>query len=181
MARIIFTTLGALLNLVQLALPFWAWATGLEVGFGPKTHPFGGWEIGFYFIYLVAYFLLVGIVYITNDVVPLTWWFASPKKRIYHSEFGVLWAEVEELNDHSGTKVMTIWKQYWLFSKRITYVEYTDNRDLLISRTKTELDSLSKVKKEKVEKKSKNPAFDDWDGYIDKQSKRDDKLNGIGI
>jgi len=173
MARLIFTTLGALLNLAQLAFPFWAYATGFKIGF----KSFEGTDIIIYFFLLVAYSLLVGIVYITNDVVPLTWWFASPKKRICHAELGTLWAEISD-SDHSTQKEMTIWKQYWLFSMKIAQVEYTDSKDLLIQRTKRELDELHSKRRQK---KSKNPAFDEWDGYLDAQSKRDDKLNGIGI
>lgn len=178
MARIIFTTLGALLNLAQLALPFWAWTTGLKVGFGPKTHPFGGWDIGFYFLCLVVYLFGVFIIYSLSDICPPSWWFASPKKRICHAELGTLWAEISDRGDHSGTKEMTIWKQYWLFSKQIAQVEYTDSKELLIQRTKRELDGLHSKRRQK---KSKTPAFDEWDGYLDAQSKRDDKLNGIGI
>lgn len=178
MARIVFTTLGALLNLAQLVFPFWAWTTELKFVKGGPT--FGGWDFLGYYLILVVYLVIIAIIYFISDICPPSWWFVSPKKRIYHTDLGVLWAEISERDDHSGTKEMTIWKQYWLFSKRIANVEYTDNRDLLISRAKTELDGFV-LKREKEKKKSKNPAFDEWDGYIDKQSKRDDKLNGIGI
>lgn len=177
MSRKIFITIGVIFNLIQLAFPFWAWTT--EFKFHSKV--FGGLDIPIYFLLLVVYFLVIGLIYFTRDITCLSWWFAGPNKRIYHSELGELWADIEELNDYSSTKVMTIYKQYWLYSKRITYIEYTDNRDLLISRTKAELDGIYLEKNKKKKKKSENPAFDEWDGYFDKQSERDDKLDKIGI
>lgn len=178
MSRFIFKTIGILLNTIQILFPFWAWSTGLEISFGSKTHPFGGWDTGFYLLCLVVYLTIVALFYFINNMCPPSWWFASPKKRIYHAELGTLWAEISERDDHSTQKEMTIWKQYWLFSKQIAQVEYTHNTELLIQRTKRELDDLYS---KRLQKKSKNPTFDEWDGYLDKQSKRDDKLNGIGI
>jgi hypothetical protein len=40
------------------------------------------------------------------------------------------------------------------------------------------LDDL--YQKENVEK-NKKTAFEEWDGYLDTQSKRDDKLNKLGV
>ncbi len=39
--------------------------------------------------------------------------------------------------------------------------------------------SLDRIYHEELEKKRRKKSLNDWDGYIDTQSKRDDKLNQI--
>ncbi len=178
MSRKIFITIGVIFNLTQLLFPFWAWAT--ELTFVKDGPVFGGWDFLGYYMILLVYLLIIGVFYSFRDVVPPSWWIFSPKKRIVHGELGELWAEIA--TDNGNNKVMRIYKQFWLYSKIITEVEYTDDKYSLISLTKHKLDYIVREREtEKEKKKSENPAFDEWDGYLDKQSERDDKLNKIGI
>lgn len=71
-----------------------------------------------------------------------------------------------------------IYKQRWLYQVLLEKVDYTDDIHTLTTRTKYRLDEL--YKKERYEK-NKYSNFEEWDGYLDAQSKRDDKLNSLGI
>ena len=82
------------------------------------------------------------------------------------------------INVDDKVEWLDIYKQRWFYQKLLTSVEYTDNIGALTGRTKIKLDGL--YEKECVGKvKWRN--FDEWDGYLDQQSKRDDKLNKLGL
>lgn len=137
---------------------------------------FSGWGILIAYLLLLVYLLATLVASFSNNYCPISFWFWSADKRIYHDGLGTL---------YSGTPVtqnkvecIYIYKQRWLYQIEIAKVEYTDNLHTLVIRTKSKLDDL--YQKEKSEK-NKYSTFEEWDGYLDTQSKRDDKLNKLGV
>ena len=65
----------------------------------------------------------------------------------------------------------------WLYLVNIGSVQYTDNQDILVSRIKSEIDRYNS---KNVQKKHKS-VLDTWDGYVDDKSRREDRLNQIGV
>ena len=162
MKRKTFITIGILINILELTLPLL----------------FNGWGILIAYLVSALYVLGVMILYYTNDRIPLTFWF-DRYKEIYHSDYGTLYTEIMQKNPNGRfaedkKKYLYIFKQRWLSLKLLTKVEYHDDINKLINSTKYELDKLYKESGVDVN-------FEKWDGYLDTESKRDDKLNKLGV
>jgi hypothetical protein len=160
MNRKIYITLGILLNLIELISP-------IILG--------SGWGILILYLVLAGYLLITLITAVFNNYCPLSYWFWSASKKIYHDGFGVLYSRVDQ---EDKSEFLMIYKQRWLYQVLLEKVDYTDDIHTLTTRTKYRLDEL--YKKERYEK-HKYSNFEEWDGYLDAQSKRDDKLNSLGI
>ena len=160
MNRKIYITLGILMNIVELTIPAL----------------FSGWGILIAYLCLLAYLLATLVASFSNDYCPISFWFWSSDKRIYHNGFGTLFSGTPV--KHDKVEWIHIYKQRWLYQVEIAKVEYTDNLHTLVIRTKSKLDDI--YQKENAEK-NKKTAFEEWDGYLDTQSKRDDKLNKLGV
>lgn len=162
MKRKTFITLGILMNLLELTVPLL----------------FNGWGILIAYLLLIVYVLAVLVIYVMNDMHPLTFWFYKYKE-IYHSGYGTLYTEIRSKNP-SGKFVedrrtnLYIFEQGWLSLKLLTKVEYHDDINRLINSAKYELDKLYK-------ESGSDSKFEQWDGYLDTESKRDDKLNKLGV
>jgi hypothetical protein len=137
---------------------------------------FSGWGILIAYLLLLVYLFATLVISFGNNYCPISFWFWSPDKRIYHDGLGVLFSGTPTVDDK--VEWIHIYKQRWLYQVEIAKVEYTDNLHTLVIRTKSKLDDL--YQKENVEK-NKKTAFEEWDGYLDTQSKRDDKLNKLGV
>ena len=162
MKRKTFITIGILINILELTLPLL----------------FNDWGILIAYIVSAVYVLGVLILYYTNDRIPLTFWF-DRYKEIYHSDYGTLYTEIMQKNPNGRfaedkKKYLYIYEQRWLSLKLLTKVEYYDDINRLINSTKYELDKLYKESGVDVN-------FEKWDGYLDTESKRDDKLNKLGV
>jgi hypothetical protein len=160
MNRKIFITLGILMNLSMIIVPILL---------------LSGWNIIIAYLCLLAYMLGVGFIYVYNESVPPSWWFGGATKKIYHSGFGTIYSLLSE-NEHKTITDLVIYEQKWFCQKQILKIDYTENIDVLISRVKKGLDNKYLLMQEKAE-----TPFEKWDGYLDTQSKRDDKLNKLGI
>jgi hypothetical protein len=90
------------------------------------------------------------------------------QKRIYYSDLGYFYL--------SGTKTLTIWEQNFFYSKKLGYIWYNGDVDKLRTEIKSKLDTIYEKELEELKKKK---SLKDWNGYIDKKSERDDKLNKI--
>lgn len=157
-----FITLGILMNLLELTIPLL----------------FNSWGILIAYLVSVVYVLGVMLLYLTNDMTPLTFWFYKYKE-IYHTGYGTLYTEINPINPNGRfvedrRKNLYIFEQRWLSLKLLTKVEYHVDINRLINSTKYELDKLYK---ESVA----DSKFEQWDGYLDTESKRDDKLNKLGV
>ena len=137
---------------------------------------FHGWDILFAYLIVLSYLLVIGIIYIGNHLVPVSFWFDQYKK-IYHADFGTLYTDI--VSD-KGTDSVWIYEQRWFYMKKIAQVEYSENIQILVDRIKYNLDSIYKHNLEKSIKKNRT-HFKEWDGYLDTESKRDDKLNKLGL
>jgi hypothetical protein len=162
MKRKTFITIGILINILELTLPLL----------------FNGWGILIAYLVSAVYVLGVLVLYYTNDRIPLTFWF-DRYKEIYHSDYGTLYTEIMQKNPNGRfvedrMKYLYIFEQRWLSLKLLTKVEYHDDINKLIYSTKYELDKLYKESGVDVN-------FEKWDGYLDTESKRDDKLNKLGV
>jgi hypothetical protein len=160
MKRKTYIAAGITMNLLQLGIPW----------------TFHGWDILFAYLMLLAYFLIIAIIYLGNHLVPVSFWFDQYKK-IYHADFGTLYTDI--LND-KGVDYVCIYEQRWFYMKKIAQVEYSENIQILVDRIKYNLDSIYKHNLEKSIKKNRT-HFKEWDGYLDTESKRDDKLNKLGL
>ena len=84
-----------------------------------------------------------------------------------------------ETSSYNSEKKVDLFKQRWLYLVNIGSVEYTDNQDILVSRIKSEIDRYNS---KNVQKKHKSKSvLDTWDGYVDDKSRREDRLNQIGV
>jgi len=160
MNRKIYIGLGILMNIVELTIPAL----------------FSGWGILIAYLLLLVYLFATLVISFGNNYCPISFWFWSPDKRIYHDGFGTLYSGAP--TTHDKVEWIHIYKQRWLYQVEIAKVEYTDNLHTLVIRTKSKLDDI--YQKENAEK-NKKTAFEEWDGYLDTQSKRDDKLNKLGV
>ena len=162
MKRKTFITIGILMNILELTLPLL----------------FNGWGILIAYLVSILYLATVMVLYYTNDRTPLSFWF-DRYKEIYHSDYGTLYTEIMQKNPNGRfvedrKKYLYIYEQRWLSLKLLTKVEYHDDINKLINSTKYELDKLYKESGVDVN-------FEKWDGYLDTESKRDDKLNKLGV
>jgi len=161
MKRKTYIVTGIIMNLLETAIPLLF---------------FHGWNILFAYLVLLAYLLVIGIIYIGNHLVPVSFWFDQYKK-IYHADFGTLYTDI--VND-KGVDSVWIYEQRWFYMKKIAQIEYSEDIQTLVHRIKYNLDSIYKQNQEKSIKKNRK-HFREWDGYLDTESKRDDKLNKLGL
>ena len=91
------------------------------------------------------------------------------RKQIYFSELGYFY--IKYVNNN-----VKVYKQTPFFSNYLFDVSYNGDLDRLKNDIKTSLKQLysEELKKKRIKNNLKN-----WDGYIDTQSKRDDKLKQI--
>ena len=107
------------------------------------------------------------------DVCPFTFGYLTHKrKRIYYADLGYFY--MRSKNDSNKTIVVS--KQGYLISKVLIEVDYNGSIDELRSEIKSNLDYLYKDELERIKRKKE---LNGWDGYIDIQSKRDDKINQV--
>jgi hypothetical protein len=91
------------------------------------------------------------------------------RKQIYFSELGYFYIK------HNNTKVK-VYKQTAFVSKYLFDVSYNGNLEPLKNNIKS---SLKQLYSDELKKKTLENNLKNWDGYIDTQSKRDDKLNQL--
>ena len=90
------------------------------------------------------------------------------QKRIYYSELGYFYM--------SGKSKLTIWKQGYFVSHRLFNVYYGGDIEAVRQEIKSELE---RIFERELEENQRRKLLKDWNGYIDKKSERDDKLNQI--
>jgi hypothetical protein len=94
--------------------------------------------------------------------------FLFGQKRIYYSDLGYFYM--------SGKSTLSIWKQGIFFSKRLFKVHYVGDIEYTRNKIKSELE---KIYSRELEENRRRKLLKDWNGYIDKKSERDDKLDKI--
>ena len=172
MERKIFITLGKITTLIHLTLPFIIWGSSLSTM--KPSDIFAKYAL--YYLILIVYYFIMLFICASNDIHSHAFWFFAPSKRIFHADAGEFWASFD--NNPTGKKV-DLFKQRWLYLVNIGSVEYTDNQDVLVSRIKSEIDRYNS---KNVQKKHKSKSvLDNWDGYVDDKSRREDRLNQIGF
>ena len=154
----VYITIGIIMNLILLGAPLL----------------FTGWHIFFAYIGSLLYILVTGLVNVMYDRCPPSYWF-FPYKKIYHSDLGELYCEAGKPSKNETEKVY-IYEQRWLSITKIAEVSYTDDIEDLKKLIKTQLDHVYYLRM-----KDNSSDFEKWDGYLDTQSKRDDKLNQLGL
>jgi len=92
-------------------------------------------------------------------------------KRIYYSKLGYFWTIKIKDKIH-------VFQQNYFYLKRLFYVNNSDNINVITNNIKSELDY--RLQKE-IENKKFNDTYKNWNGFLDKQSERDGKLNDIGV
>ena len=90
------------------------------------------------------------------------------QKRIYYSDLGYFYM--------SGKSKLTIWKQGYFVSHRLFNVYYGGDIEAVRQEIKSELE---RIFERELEENQRRKLLKDWNGYIDKKSERDDKLNQI--
>lgn len=157
----LYITIGILHNLIFLSLPFFIFQ---------KTDVAG---IIIYYILFILYMVIsLVITAVGSKRIPINLWFFRPEKRIY-SEWGEYWIDIwDKRVVYQQKKIVYIYKLGFFSFNKISELDYIENLDTMKVNIKSKLDEINK--KEKT-------IFDDWDGYLDKASGRDDKLNKLGI
>ena len=92
-------------------------------------------------------------------------------KKIYYSDLGYFWC-------CKRGNYVTIYEQKLFSMIRISKVDYYGDIESLRFRIKSEIESIYEVK---LRDRNISDNFKNWDGYIDKKSERDDKLEKLGI
>lgn len=95
---------------------------------------------------------------------PIFFW----HKRIYYADLGYFYI--------SGNERITVRKFEYFYTRALFSVQYDGDVEKLRLDIKSKLDLIYA---EELEKKRKVRKLKDWNGYLDKQSERDDKLNQI--
>ena len=135
-------------------------------------------KYGLYYLILIVYYFIMLLICASNDIHSHAFWFFAPSKRIFHADAGEFWASFDNNpTGYNSEKKVDLFKQRWLYLVNIGSVEYTDNQDILVSRIKSEIDRYNS---KNVQKKHKS-VLDTWDGYVDDKSRREDRLNQIGV
>lgn len=158
----LFIKIGILHNLIFLSLPFFLFQ---------KTDVT---EIIIYYTVFILYMLASTIISATGmSRIPVNIWFFRPQKKIY-TEWGEYWIEIWDKRGslYHPKKIVIIYKLGFFSIRKIGEVDYVDNLETMKSRIKNTLTDINY--KEKT-------VLDDWDGYLDKQSEREDKLNKLGV
>jgi hypothetical protein len=97
------------------------------------------------------------------------WPLTLGRKKIYYSELGYFYISFKK-------DKVKVFKQTSFNSKFLFDLTYSGDNEHLSSRIKANLDDIYK---ENLRAKNIKNSFKKWDGYIDKKSKRDDKLNQL--
>ena len=156
----LYITIGILHNLIFLSLPFFLFQK-LDVA-----------GIIIYYVLFIVYMVISMIISVGSKRIPINLWFFRPEKRIY-SECGEYWIDIwDKQNLYNPKKIVYIYKLGFFSFNKISEVDYIENLNTMKVNIKSKLDEINK--KERT-------IFDDWDGYLDKASGRDDKLNKLGI
>lgn len=157
----LFIKIGILHNLTFLSLPFFIFQ---------KTDVAG---IIIYYILFIFYMAVsLVITAVGSKRIPINLWFFRPEKRIY-SEWGEYWIDIwDKRVVYQQKKIVYIYKLGFFSFSKIAELDYIENLNIMKVNIKSKLDEINK--KEKT-------IFDDWDGYLDKQSEREDKLNKLGV
>ena len=92
-------------------------------------------------------------------------------KKIYYSDLGYFWC-------YKKGNSITIYEQKLFALIKISKVDYYGDIESLRNRIKREIESIYEIK---LRDKNISDKFKNWDGYIDKKSERDDKLEKLGI
>ena len=170
MKRKLFITVGILLNIAAIVIPF--------LGFKK-------WDILLVIVISAILWIINGIIGVTNNKIPLMWWFIQPKKRIFHKDLGELWAE-ESHFDGEVPKIHVY--EYGFLSLRIIASIDIDTVLSVTSTVQTPIENIKRKLKNSLdaihnvrELKKAESTLDQWDGYFDTASKRDDKLKDLGI
>ena len=157
----LFITIGILHNLILLSLPFFLFQ---------KTDVAG---IIIYYVLLIVYMVISMIISVGGTRrIPVNLWFFRPEKRIY-SEWGEYWIDIWDKADmYKQKKIVYIYKLGFFSFNKIAELDYKDNLESMKLGIKNVLSDINY--KEKT-------VFDDWDGYLDKKTEREDKLNKLGV
>ena len=94
-------------------------------------------------------------------------------KRVYYAELGYFF--IDKYKDS-----IILFKQEFLYCKEVLSTEFHGDIEHLRDDIKYNLNKIYKseiYKKDEI--KRKKESFKNWDGYLDIQSKRDDKINKI--
>lgn len=155
----LFITIGILHNLIFLSLPFFIFQ---------KT------DVGGIIIYYALFIFYMAVSLVITAVgskrIPINLWFFKPEKRIY-SEWGEYWIDIwDKKVVYQQKKIVYIYKLGFFSFSKVAELDYKDNLESMKLGIKNVLCDINY--KEKT-------VFDDWDGYLDKKSEREDKLNKI--
>jgi hypothetical protein len=93
-------------------------------------------------------------------------------KRIYYSDLGYFWCWKK-----SDNRVI-IYKQSYFYMKKLFSIFYYGDNNQFAKKVKKELEEIYK---EELNKKRQSDSFKNWNGYIDKVSEIDAKLNDLGV
>lgn len=141
-----------------------------------------GWSSVIYLSYFLVSLLWILFYGLIKDGEPpnptynipfFFWPFALGRKKVYYSDLGHFYISFKdgEVNVYKQTPFMS----HFLFS-----VYFGGNLDILVADIKRHLDDIyhKELEQMRTKRELKN-TLKNWDGYIDKQSKRDDRLNQI--
>lgn len=95
--------------------------------------------------------------------------FTCRYKRIYYSDLGYFWARMYK------DKVY-VYNQHFLICEMLFEVYYNDDFDTLSAEIKHQLEKTFALELEEINKTKK---FKSWNGYLDKQSQREGKIDQI--
>ena len=155
----LFIKIGILHNLTFLSLPFFIFQ---------KTDVAG--IIIYYALFILYMLVSLVITAVGSKRIPINLWFFRPEKRIY-SEWGEYWIDIwDKKVVYQQKKIVYIYKLSFFSFSKVAELDYKDNLESMKLGIKNVLSDINY--KEKT-------VFDDWDGYLDKQSERENKLNKI--
>ena len=150
MRKKIFITTGILLNIAMIVVPI-ILINNL-------------WAIIPIIVSFALTFILSFITVNYNFMLPF-WWFLVPKKKIFHKDLGTLY--IERINNE-----IVVYEYNFLYILTIGDVSYSEDINVLTKSFNYMLDNV-------ILERNKKDFLNDWDGYLDKQTKREDKLNDI--
>lgn len=103
-------------------------------------------------------------------------------KIVHHENLGEF---ILKVDNNDVDKQLDLYQQNWFGFKRIASFELVDNPEVLAKKIKTKLDELYSKKLFETDKKirfnQKVNKIMEWDGYLDVVTRRDDKLDKLGI
>jgi len=154
--------LGVLSTILPIIIPIFTIDSIVAIVFSPIL------------IYLI--YMLIGMIYslfskrdIFDNLLFLFAIFTLNRKQIYFSELGYFYIK-------QNNNIVKVYKQTPFVSKYLFDVGYNGNLEPLKNNIKS---SLKQLYSDELKKKTLENNLKNWDGYIDTQSKRDDKLNQL--